>query len=136
MKMAESPPFTIDQFYRFVGEKRLMAAKCKNCGLLLVPPRPMCMNCLSTDLEWAELKRRGRILTYTVIYVAPKEFESNAPYAFGIVELEEGPRLPGMIKDVKFEDLKVGMDVELDFEDASKDWPHWSRYLFRPIKLS
>ena len=134
--MAEFLPFTIDQFYRFVGEKRLMAAKCKGCGLILVPPRPMCVNCLSTDLEWTELKPRGRILTYTVIHIAPREFESKAPYAFGIVELEDGPRLPGMIKDVKFEDLKVGMDVELDFEDASKDWPHWPRYLFRPIKLS
>lgn len=133
--MAESPPFTIDQFYRFIGEKRIMAAKCKNCGSVILPPRPMCTNCLSTDLEWAELKPRGRILTYTVIHVAPKEFEQNAPYAFGIVELEEGTRLPGTIKDVKFEDLKVGAEVELDFEDASKDWPHWPRYLFRLIKL-
>ncbi|MFQ6095447.1 MAG: Zn-ribbon domain-containing OB-fold protein [Candidatus Bathyarchaeia archaeon] len=134
--MVEPRSFTIDQFYRFIGEKRLMAAKCKSCGLLLVPPRPMCSKCLSTDLEWVELKPRGRILTYTVIYVPPKQFESIAPYAFGIVELEDGPRLAGMIRDVNFDDLKVGMEVELDFEEASTDWPQWPRYLFRPIKPS
>lgn len=134
--MVESCPFTIDQFYRFISEKRLMGAKCNGCGMLLVPPRPMCKKCLSTDLEWVELKPRGRIVTYTVIHIAPKQFESIAPYGFGIVELEDGPRLPGMIRDVNLDDLKIGMEVEVDFEEASTDWPHWPRYLFKPTKLS
>jgi len=134
--MVESQPFTIDQFYKFIGEKKLMAAKCNSCGLLLVPPRPMCSKCLSTDLKWVELKPRGKILTYTVIYVAPKQFETLAPYAFGIIELEDGPKLPGMIKDVKFEDLKVGMEVELGFEESSTDWPYWSKYFFKPANTS
>ena len=134
--MEDPYPFTINQFYKFIGERRLMAAKCKNCGLLLVPPRPMCTRCLSTNLEWIELKPRGKVLTYTVIHVAPKQFESIAPYAFGIIELEDGPRLPGMIKGVEFDDLKVGMELELDFDESSKEWPFWPKYFFRPVKDS
>lgn len=133
--MAEPYPFTIDQFYKFIGEKKLAAAKCNDCGLQNLPPRPICARCLSTNLRWVELDTRGKVVTYTVTHVAPKQFESIAPYAFGIVELEDGARLPGMIRDVDFGDLKIGMEVEMDFDTTpSTEWPYWPRYFFRPVK--
>lgn len=134
--MTENDQFTIEQFYRFIGEEKLMAAKCQNCGTLLIPPRPMCFKCLSTDLGWVQLKNRGRLLTYTVTYIAPQQFQSMMPYAYGIIELEDGPRLPGMIKDVNLEEMRIGMELEVDFEtESSQEWPNWPRYFFRPAKL-
>ena len=132
--MNETAPFTIEQFYRFVGEKKLMGAKCNRCGRILVPPRPVCPNCLSEDLSWLQLKNRGKLLTYTVIHVAPKSFQHMVPYALGIVELEPGVRLPGVIQGVKHEEIKVGMELEVDFnvETASENWPQRPRYYFRP----
>ena len=128
----EAAPFTIEQFYRFIGEKRLMAARCDRCGILILPPRPICMNCLSTDLRWVELKKRGKLLTYTVIYVAPAQFQSMAPYAYGIVELEDGPHLPGIIQGLRLEDIRVGMELEVGFETGTpSNWPQWPRYYFR-----
>ncbi len=133
MKMAETFPFTIEQFYKFVSEKKLMAAKCKKCGTMLLPPRPMCTKCFSSDLEWVELKNKGKLLTYTVIHVSPKQFESLIPYAVGIVKLEDGPKLPGMIQDVEPEKISVGMDLKVDFDTTiPSEWPMWSRYFFKP----
>ena len=133
--MSDNPlPFTVSSFYKFVSEKRLMAAKCNECGTVLLPPKPMCTKCLSTNLQWIELEGAGKLLSYTVIYIAPEQFQSITPYTVGIVELQNGLRLPGMIRDVNAEEIRVGMDLKIDFEpSASSQWPAWPRYFFRPL---
>lgn len=131
--MAETNPFTIEGFYKFVSEGKLMAAKCSKCGAMLLPPRPLCTKCFSTDFEWIELSGRGELLSYTVIHVSPPQFESMAPYIVGIVKLEEGLRLPGMIRGVEPEKIRVGMALMVDFDTSlPSQWPLWPRYFFRP----
>jgi len=135
MKMSEVSPFCIESFYKFIGDGKLMAAKCNKCGTMLSPPKPMCTNCFSTDLKWVQLSPNGKLLTYTVIHVAPKQFEKFVPYPVGIVKLDDGPQLLGMIRDVEPEKLKVGMPLTVDFDKASvaeTHWPMWPRYYFRP----
>ena len=132
--MSETHPFTIESFYKFVSERKLMAAKCSKCGTLLLPPRPVCTKCLSTDFKWVELKGKGKLLSYTVIHVSPMQFQSMAPYTVGIVELEDGPHLPGMVRDVEPEKIRVGMDLIVDFyQSIPSEWPLWPRYFFRPL---
>jgi len=134
--MAEAQPaFGIESFYKFVGEGKLMGAKCGKCGEVMLPPRPVCSKCFGKNLTWIELKGRGKLLTYTVIHVAPKQFESLAPYAVGIVKLEDGPHLLGMIRNIEPDKLKVGMMLTVDFEKPSSSqaqWPLWSKYFFKP----
>ncbi len=137
--MSEQPiPFTISSFYNFIADKKLMAAKCNECGTVLLPPKPMCTNCLSTNLKWIELKGAGKLLSYTIIHIAPVQFQSMAPYTVGIVEFDNELRLPAMIKDengenISVERIKVGMDLRIDFDTAaSPQWPNWPRYFFRP----
>ncbi len=130
--MTETRPFTIEEFYRFASEKRLMVARCSKCGELLLPPRPMCTKCLSTDLKWVELGKRGELLTYTVIHVAPTQFQSMVPYIVGVVRLKDGLKLPGMIRGIEPEEIKVGMELEADFDTTlPSQWPMWPRITFR-----
>ncbi len=134
--MAEAQPdFGIESFYKFVDGGKLMAAKCSKCGEVMLPPRPVCTKCFNKNLKWIEVKPRGRLLTYTVIHVAPKQFEALAPYPVGIVKFEEGPQLLGMIRGVEPRKLKIGMPLMLGFEKPSTtqtQWPTWSRYYFKP----
>jgi uncharacterized OB-fold protein len=131
--LSETPPFTIESFYKFVTERKLMAAKCSKCGTLLLPPKPMCTRCLSMDFKWVELKGKGKLLSYTVIHVSPVQFQSMAPYTVGIMELEDGPNLPGMIRGVEPEKIRVGMELKVDFDKSiPAEWPLWPRYFFRP----
>jgi len=133
IQTAETAPFTIEQFYEFLKEKKLMAVRCKQCGSMFVPPRPMCTNCFSRDLSWAQLENKGKLVTYTIIHVAPERFQSITPYAYGIIEFENGLRLPGIIRGLETEKIKVGIELEVDFEtDASSSWPQWPRYFFKP----
>ena len=135
----ETPPFTISSFYHFISEKKLMAAKCNKCGIVLLPPKPMCTNCLSTKLKWINLDGIGKLLSYTIIHIAPTQFQSIAPYTVGIVELNSGLRLPGMIRNEYAENIaedrvKVGMDLKIDFDTTTTtEWPSWPRYFFRPL---
>ena len=72
------------------------------------------------------------MVTYTVIYVPPAQFQELAPYAVGIVEFTEGARLPGMIRNVKPENLRIGMELQTDFDvTVPSEWPQWPRYFFR-----
>jgi uncharacterized OB-fold protein len=95
----------------------------------------MCDNCFSQDFEWVHVSGNGKLLTYTVISVAPLQFQALAPYAVGIVQLENGLKIPGMIQCLTQEQLKIGMELTLDFGTCSttQAWPQWQRYCFKPI---
>jgi len=76
---------------------------------------------------------KGKLVTYTVINVAPAQFQALAPYAVGIVEFENGLRIPGMLQDVTQQELRIGMELTLDFGtcSTSQQWPQWQRYCFK-----
>ena len=136
--MSEAAPFTIEQFYRFMNEGKLMGAKCIKCGKIMLPPRPICIQCYSENLEWIKLENKGKLLTYTIIHVAPPQFQHLVPYAVGIIELEKGLKLPGMIKGTDFDKIKIGMELKIEVEPVTKEeteeqeWPAWPKYYFKP----
>ena len=131
--MSTQAPFTIDQFYKFIAQGKLMAGKCQNCGKIHLPPRPLCDKCFSQEFKWEEIAGKGKLLTYTTIHVAPQQFQHLAPYAVGIIQLENGLKLPGMIT-LTPKQLHIGMELTIDFTvcDNAQSWPQWSRYCFKP----
>ena len=138
--MPETRPFTIESFYKFVSEGQLMAAKCNKCEAITMPPRPACSKCMSKDLKWIPASNECKLLTYTIIHVAPKEFETKVPYALGIVKLDTGGQLLGMIRDIEPDKLQIGMKLTVEFDQPSTpqpatppQWPQWPRYYFKPL---
>jgi uncharacterized OB-fold protein len=132
--MSEQAPFTIEQFYKNINQGKLLGGKCRKCGKVHLPPRPLCDNCLSKEFEWTTIPTKGKLLTYTIIHIAPTQFQSMVPYAVGIVQLGNGPRIPGMIRGVALEQIKIGMELAIDFGTcaATQSWPQWPRYYFSP----
>jgi len=132
--VSEQAPFTMEQFYKQILQGKLVGGKCKKCGKVHLPPRPLCDSCFSKEFEWVELPRNGKLLTYTVIYVAPTQFQGMGPYTVGIVQFENGLKIPGMIRGVAPEQIKVGMPLTIDFGtcSATQPWPQWPRYHFKP----
>ena len=132
--MSEKASFTIEQFYKHINQGKLLGGRCIKCGKVHLPPRPLCDNCYSKDFEWTEIPSRGKLVTYTVIHIAPSQFQSMAPYAMGIIELANGLRLLGMINGMAPEQIKMGMELKMDFGTctANQPWPQWPRYCFKP----
>jgi len=107
--------FTAKSFYDNLKEKRLMGTKCKECNTLAVPPRPVCPQCRSSNLELVETKDEGSLELFTVIYVSPISLPVKPPYVVGIVRLDEGVSIMGRILDVdptKPEKIDLGMRVK------------------------
>ncbi len=128
-----NPAPTIESFYKFCAERRLMGVMCERCKKITVPPRSPCAHCGGTSLAWTELSGRAKLVTYTVLHFPPPRFQQLAPYAVGIVELAEGARLTGMIRNVPFEKIRIGMNLQVDYDTAvPEDWPQWPRYFFKP----
>ncbi|NPA05615.1 MAG: Zn-ribbon domain-containing OB-fold protein [Crenarchaeota archaeon] len=91
---------------------RLEAARCRDCGKTIYPPRPRCPYCGSRNLEKLSLLgKKGKLVTYTVEYTVPAGFREQAPLVIGIAEIE-GARILASMTDVDPEELRTGMCVE------------------------
>lgn len=133
--MSGNEPFTIEQFYKSLEQGKLLAGKCVKCGKLHLPPRPLCDNCYSQEFSWVNVSGKGLLATYTVISIAPQQFQNLTPYAVGIVELESGLKIPGMIQGIPHDQLRIGMPLLIDFVSCGspQQWPQWPRYCFKPL---
>ena len=75
---------------------RLLGLKC-GCGDVLCPPRGVCQRCGNSELEVVQLSGKGKIASFTTLFVAAEGRDRELPYALALVALEEGPYLVGRI---------------------------------------
>src|SRR4030066_487310 len=106
-KQAKAVPFI-----EYLDKGRFMAAMCKKCGSKYFPPRMDCPQCIDSEMEWFEIKSKGKLLTYTQVHYGPLGFEADAPYVLGIVKFPEGINVMSRVsKSIKVEDIKIGMEL-------------------------
>jgi len=107
---------TPSRYWREIPQRyRLEANKCKSCKTVFFPPRLICPECKKRDFVETKLAEKGEVISYTIIRVPPQQFVDQAPYAVGIVKLDDGVNLMGQIVDCDFEDIKIGMRVRIEF---------------------
>lgn len=116
----------IDEMSRpyWEGAKRheLLLQKCQECGHYRYPPGETCPSCLSDKLEWVKVSGRGSVYTWTVFHRAyHPAYKDDIPYAVVAVELEEGPRMITNLVNCRIEDIKMGMPVEVAFDDVTEE---------------
>jgi len=115
--------FNDTSYEQFLNERKIMGSKCKKCGALALPPRPICISCFCREMEWVQFKGTGRLAAFTSIVVTPpsmaKEgFSRSNPYVVGVVELDEGVKTVARIVEVdakKPEHIKVGTPLKAEF---------------------
>ncbi|RLE64342.1 MAG: transcriptional regulator [Thermoprotei archaeon] len=111
MSIPSPPRAWREQKYRY----RLVGVKCTRCGLTYYPPVVVCTKCKSTELTTIELPRKGVLLSYTIIHYPPVEFKEYAPYAVGLIKLEDGTEVIAQLTDIDFNELRPGIKVEAVF---------------------
>jgi uncharacterized protein len=101
---------------------RLIASECPSCGEVLFPKRQMCTNCQAEQLGEITLSPRGKIYSFSVVMQRPgKYYEGPVPYAFGWVEFPEKVRVQGLFLCDDFDELGIGMEVEVVIDRLTDD---------------
>ncbi|MFQ5872710.1 MAG: Zn-ribbon domain-containing OB-fold protein [Dehalococcoidia bacterium] len=109
-------------FWRGTKRREILLQKCRDCENLIYYPRPLCTKCFGSNFEWTRCSGYGTVYNYTVTYQSViSGFDEDLPYVFAIVELEEGVRVSSNIVGCSPEDVKIGMPVEVAFEEISEE---------------
>lgn len=107
---------------RFKERYQLIGCYCEKCKTYIYPIREICPKCRRAgNIKEYVFKGTGKVLTYTVIRVAPEEFKTFVPYIMAIIELDEGARVVSQIVDCKPEDIKIGMRVRAIFRKIREE---------------
>jgi uncharacterized protein len=116
------PALTQDNAFWFEGARqhRLLIQRCKQCGTLRHPPRPMCSECRSYEWDVVDASGRGTVYSFVVNHY-PQVPAFDYPLAIGLIELEEGTRLVANVIGVERADVRVGMPVEVEWVDHDPD---------------
>lgn len=119
----EERPFNDISYEQFLNEEKLMGSRCKKCGALSLPPRSICIKCYATEMEWVEMKGKGKLAAFTCIsvglpFMIAEGYDRKRPYCSGVVALEEGTRAVARIEGVdgsKPETIKIGAPLQVEF---------------------
>ncbi len=129
--MSEKP--SIEAYLKNIEEGNFRAYKCVDCGAIIAPPSGSCYSCGSSNMTWGDISGKGKLVSFTVIHVAPDQFADEAPYYVAIVELPEGTRVSARLlgfDPLKPQEVKLGIDLKLDYARGKSG----ATYLaFRPL---
>lgn len=117
-------------FWEGTKSGKLMLPKCSDCNRVHWYPRHICPVCHSDNLEWIEGSGKGTIHTYAVQHLTFGPWAEKAPFVTAYIDLFEGDRMLTVLRGVdpnKPEDIKIGAQVEVEFEAANDDVhiPYW-----------
>ena len=101
-------------------EHRLLVQRCADCGTLRHPPGPACGDCASFAWDTVEASGAAVVHTHTVVH-HPQVPAFDYPLTVAVVELAEGTRLIAELVGTAPGEVRIGMDVELQWIDADAE---------------
>jgi uncharacterized OB-fold protein len=116
-----TPNVFTEPFWLATAEHRLVLPRCTACATFRFPPSPFCYVCRAQDVEWVEHDGNGTVYSFTVIrHAVIPDVKDALPFIAAVVELPEtnGCRVIGNIVGVDERDVRIGMDVRVDWYDV------------------
>ncbi len=133
----------IHLFYEFLKEGRFTTTKCKDCGVEAFPPRILCPDCYSTNMEWIDWPTTGTVIDVTEEVVGVPLGFGKPPLVHALVDLEGKKTFFVRIINCKEGELKSGDKVRLAVFDVEPVPQEMGRevvliprvfYAFEPMK--
>lgn len=124
----------VKPFWDGCKNRELKFQKCQACGHVRWPASIICPKCYKKETEWVISRGHGTIYTYSVYHTAYHTgFINEIPYVVAIVELDEGPHLLTNIIDCNPQEIKIGMDVTVVWDDVT---PEITLPKFKPCPMT
>ncbi len=118
------PSPTTQPFWDATAEQRFLIQRCTSCGHAQHYPRPTCTACGAgaPALDWEPASGAATLHTFTVARRATHPaFDGDEPLVVAIIELAEGPRVTGNVIDCDVDDVRIGMPLELIWDEPGDD---------------
>ncbi len=140
-RIMEERPFSDLSYQQFLDEEKLMGSRCRKCGALSAPPRPICIHCHESDMEWVPMSGFGKLAAYTCVAIGPPSmiaegYDRKNPYCVGVVELDEGVRVDARIEGVNArqpETIQTGLPLQVVFLHRGEDEKARTCLAFEPL---
>lgn len=117
-----TPDAASQAFFDAAKEHKLMLRHCSACDRWLAPASDTCDSCFTDQIDWKQASGKGEVYTFGIMHqVLHPGFKDDVPYNVIQVELAEGPRIMSNLVGTPNEQIKVGMKVEVIFEDLSPE---------------
>ena len=108
------PVGNVKEFFKGLSEGKILATRCRRCGRIYFPPQKDCPACMSENMEWIELSRNAKLITFSEVNVKPAGFKDHPDYIVGVGELEEGIKVLAWIEAKDISELKIGDKMKLE----------------------
>jgi uncharacterized OB-fold protein len=110
------------EFYEYCKKHELRFQRCTDCGTWRHVPRDMCAKCGSFNWAWAQSSGKGKLFSWTtVMQPMLPQFADRVPYSPVVIEMDEGVRILSELVDVSNEELRLGLPVEVAFDDVTPE---------------
>ncbi|MGA7054832.1 MAG: bifunctional MaoC family dehydratase N-terminal/OB-fold nucleic acid binding domain-containing protein [Mycobacterium sp.] len=102
-------------------------------GGLQHPPVPAVWQDKELPTEYVVASGKGTVYSF-VVHHAPKVPGRTLPFVIALVELEEGVRMLGELRNVDRANVEIGMPVRATYIDfpAGESGPEWTLYAWEP----
>lgn len=140
----ESKEFNqVYQFYEYLKQGRFTTTRCKDCGSEPFPPRILCPDCYSTNMEWIDWPTQGTVIDVTEEVVGVPLGFGKPPLIHALVDLDGKRTFFVRIINCKEGQLKPGDKVKLAVfdidpvpQESGREVVNIPRvfYAFEPVK--
>jgi len=142
MSTLEQVPIGEGLFTWPADQPQLIGSRCASCDAHTFPRQKGCPRCSSTEMEETLLASRGTLWTWTTQgfrpktppYGGPETEETFTPFLLGYVELPGQLKVETRLVDVEFEQLRLGLEMELAIVPFRRDGgTEIVTFAFRPV---
>lgn len=112
----------------------LAMQRCQQCAGMNFYPKPWCVECGCTRLDWVDVSPEGTIYSHSVAYTVMMNYpawQKELPVTLCIIDLDAGPRMYGQLTHCAPTHVHIGMRVVAYADTAAGEDPPVPR--FRPL---
>ena len=130
-------------FFEHLKDGRFTTTKCRDCGAEPFPPRVLCPDCLSTNMDWVDWPTVGTVIEVTEEVVGVPLGFGKPPLVHALVDLQGKRTFFVRIINCAEGELKSGDKVKLAVFDVDPVPQEMGRevvmvprvfYAFEPVK--
>jgi uncharacterized OB-fold protein len=109
---ATRPNLSLAEQRAKLKDEEIWGFHCRKCSYDQFSPMVRCSKCGSRDIATRRFSKEGSVVSYTIQTVASEQFINETPFAFAIIQLDDGPRISGWVPWIsKPADLPQGSKV-------------------------